>query len=150
MLTLVANLVTKFERVVFGSYFHILCRTLLHAWSNSTPSVSISSCTCSIQIFHKCMVQNMIFLLRFIPMTCSYSREHVQFYTCFSYYGRLLCAYLISLCNLHAFQLMVTFMAPILFLSSLCHEFNIQGTLLNCCSKKCASLQGIQKLVCTI
>ena len=36
------------------------------------------------------------------------------------------------------------------FLSSLCHEFNIYGTFLICCSKQCASLQGIQKLVCTI
>ena len=29
--------------VVFGLYFHILCRTLSHAWSNSTTLVSISS-----------------------------------------------------------------------------------------------------------
>src|SRR5436853_644185 len=48
MLTIVANLVTKFECVVFGSYIHILCCTLLHAWSNSTPMVSISSYSCSI------------------------------------------------------------------------------------------------------
>src|SRR6266540_7204577 len=31
------------------------------------------------------------------------------------------------------------------FQSFLCHEFNIYGTLLNCCSKQCASLQGVQK-----
>ena len=56
MLTIFANLVTKFECVVFGSYLHILCCTLLHAWGYSTPLVSISSCTCSIQIFCKCMM----------------------------------------------------------------------------------------------
>src|SRR6266508_4066378 len=47
MLTIFANLVTKFECVVFGSYLHILCCTLLHAWGYSTPLVSLSSCSCS-------------------------------------------------------------------------------------------------------
>src|SRR5438105_3886705 len=41
-------------------------------------------------------------------------------------YGRMSCAYLIYLCILHAFHLMVLFMAPILLFSIfLCHEFNI-------------------------
>ena len=65
--------------VVFGLYFHILCRTLSHAWSNSTPLVSISSCTYLISnllskhgVEHDSLLQ---FPWSLIP--CSCSRKHV-------------------------------------------------------------------------
>src|SRR6266508_3444886 len=104
------------------------CCIMLHAWSNSTPMVSISSCWCLISnLLSKHGVEHDS-LLQFPSslISCSCSRKQCSFIHVFLSYGRMSCAYLIYLCILHAFHLMVLFMAPILLFSIfLCHEFNI-------------------------
>ncbi len=107
--------------VVFGLYFHILCRTLSHAWSNSTPLVSISSCTYLISnLLSKHGVEHDS-LLQFFILTSMCSSRHVSYLLvgCLVLVSYLCASYMLFTLWFFSWHLLFYFQ------SFLCHEFNI-------------------------